>query len=215
MVDPIQQCDFMVRRISRRPFLVLASRSPRRIQLLRRAGMLLRVCSPRVREIRGRDGLANRRLTPRAIAMQNARRKALAVSPRFPRRWVLGADTVVVLGACVLGKPADRREAGQMLRRLSGRTHQVITAFCLCRGRTVRKASAVTTQVTFKRLSAREIRTYLRLIDPLDKAGAYAFQEHGDRIIRRVRGSRTNVIGLPMEALQRYFRRELSPDFIG
>lgn len=203
---PATSCDFKVPRMARRPFLVLASQSPRRVQLLRQAGLLLRVCAPRIREVEGLTGTGSRRRTPCMLVRCNARRKALVVARRFPRRWVLGADTVVVLGRHIWGKPADRNEAAHMLRRLSGRTHRVLTAICLCRGKRVHVLATTVTHVTFRCLGRREIQAYLRRVNPLDKAGAYAFQQHGGRIIRRIRGSWSNVVGLPMECLRRHLQ---------
>mgnify|MGYP001595376138 FL=1 len=98
-----------------------------------------------------------------------------------------------------------------MLNCLNGRTHRVITAFCLCRGKTNRFLGVVTSHVTFKRLTHRQIRTYLHLINPLDKAGAYAAQEHGEHVIRKVKGSWSNVVGLPMERLLRELKNLKPP----
>jgi len=98
-----------------------------------------------------------------------------------------------------------------MLNLLNGRTHRVITAICLCRDGTPHCLAAVTSRVTLKHLTRRQIRAYLCLINPLDKAGAYAAQEHGDRIIRKVEGSWSNVVGLPMERLLRELRKLRPP----
>ncbi len=187
--------------------LVLASASPRRSQLLREAGINFRVHPAAIRELDQLHRERGRPLPPRQIALRNARLKALTVARCFPRHCVLGADTVVVLGRKIFGKPSNRHEAETMLNCLNGRTHRVITAFCLCRGKTLRCLVAVTSRVTLKRLTRRQIRVYLRLINPLDKAGAYAAQEHGDRIIRKVEGSWSNVVGLPMERLLREMRK--------
>ncbi len=132
----------------------------------------------------------------------NAWRKAWIVAQTHPDALVLGADTVVCLGRAILGKPATLAEAHRMLTRLQGRTHQVVTGVCLIHLRTQRlKTFAVSTAVTFRRLGAAQIRDYLKRINPLDKAGAYAIQEHGDHIVKTVQGSLTNVIGLPLERL--------------
>src|SRR5205085_2717412 len=100
-------------------------------------------------------------------------------------------------GKTIFGKPRDMRDAERMITAMVGRTHEVVTAVCLCRGRVMRRFT-VSTRVRFKRLNAVQIRNYLRLIHPLDKAGAYAAQEHWDKIIAAVDGSFTNVVGLPM-----------------
>jgi len=178
--------------------LILASSSPRRADLLRATGIPFKVCSPRIQEYDGENSL---RFSPRQIVIHNAMLKAEFVIGRFRHHWVLGADTVVVLGRQIFGKPHDTREAGNMLRTLCGRTHRVITGACLFRKGRKKRVFTVTTKVTFKHLSHAQIRRYLKLIHPLDKAGAYAAQEHADRIIQRVEGSFSNVIGLPMERL--------------
>jgi septum formation protein len=142
------------------------------------------------------------------LTTENARLKALAVSPSHPASTVIGADTLVFLDGDPLGKPADLEEARRMLQRLVGRTHHVCTGVCLTRSD---PPSTVLfhelTAVTFKPLSLPEIDAYLDKIDPLDKAGAYAAQDHGSLIIETVEGSWTNVVGLPMERLA----RELPP----
>jgi len=177
--------------------LLLASASPRRSALLKQLGFPFRVARVRATEV------APAHLSPAEVAMINAFRKARAAVGRYPDRIVLGADTVVSLGTVVLGKPADRKEAEQMLARLQGRTHQVITGVCLMHGRARRqKLFAVNTAVTFRRLTREQIREYLSRIEPCDKAGGYAIQEGGERIVRGIRGSFTNVVGLPVERLR-------------
>ena len=138
--------------------------------------------------------------SPLELTRGNALLKARAVAAEHPARMVIGADTLVAIDDTVLGKPADMEEAHAMLTRLAGRTHGVTTSVALLqRGR--EKCLEITTRVTFLPLSAEGIRRYLTLIDPLDKAGAYAAQEHGSEIIAGVEGSWTNVVGLPMEAV--------------
>jgi septum formation protein len=144
----------------------------------------------------------------RNLCRRNAAAKAEAVAARFPKATVLGADTLVHLGDECFGKPSSLAEARVMLRRLSGRTHQVTTACALvCGGR--KKVFSVTTRVTFRELSARQINAYLRAVPVLDKAGAYAVQEKGEWIVEALHGSFTNVVGLPVERL----RRELAAWF--
>lgn len=136
----------------------------------------------------------------RELCRLNAHRKARAVSLRFPDRPVLGADTLVVLGTAVFGKPADAGDAFRMLSELQGRTHEVVTGVCLLHARSGRRVLfAEATAVTFRPLTPGDIRDYLDRIHPLDKAGAYAIQEHGDCIVARIAGSFTNVVGLPVE----------------
>jgi len=115
---------------------------------------------------------------------------------------VLGADTVVNVDNVLYGKPADLEQAYEMLERLQGRTHRVVTGLCLLHLRTHRqRIFSESTAVTFKPLDSVQIRRYLTQVNPLDKAGGYAIQEHGDQLIERISGSHTNVVGLPMERL--------------
>ena len=143
---------------------------------------------------------ASRALSMRELTTWNATRKALAISRQHPNAVVLGADTVVSFQGETIGKPADKADAFAILRRLSGREHQVCTAVYLCSAaRSCWRSFCVISQVQFRALDDRQIRAYLAKIEPLDKAGAYAAQGHGSEIIRRIRGSYTNVVGLPME----------------
>ncbi len=136
------------------------------------------------------------------LTMENAVAKASHIARQHPGRLVIGADTLVAIDGCALTKPADMEEARAMLRRLAGRTHEVCTSVALiCEAAAVERKFEVVTRVTFLPLHDAERDEYLTLINPLDKAGGYAAQEHGDRIISRVEGSWTNVVGLPMEAL--------------
>lgn len=177
--------------------LILASASPRRCELLKQLGLRFRVEVPRVKEINAEH------LAPHEICLANAAAKARAVGRRFPDHLVLGADTEVVLGTRVLGKPRHRREAADFLRALAGRTHQVITGVCLLReGRRFRVSFAETTHVTFQPLTERQISTYLRRVKTSDKAGAYAVQEGAEILIEAIDGSFTNVVGLPLGSLR-------------
>lgn len=180
------------------PRLVLASGSPRRRYLLHRAGFAFELsATPAMEEVESDE------LSATELSLLNALRKARAAAGRrghMHSEVVLGADTLVTLDNQIFGKPRDRRAAAGMLRLLQGRTHSVLTGVALVRG-TACELFAVSTDVTFRRLDARAIDAYLALIDPLDKAGGYAAQEQGDRIIAAVAGSWTNVMGLPMEAV--------------
>jgi septum formation protein len=185
------------------PFsLILASESPRRQALLTDLGIPFRVVAARVEEI-PRAGEP-----PAVFSKRMAREKARAVSQQFPEDWVLGADTVVSLGKRLFGKPDSPREAKKFLEALNNRTHEVITSFCLI-NQALKKALArsVYTRVTFKHFSRREIDWYLRTGEPLDKAGAYAIQGRGSFLVREIKGSFTNVVGLPLtevlEALEK------------
>jgi septum formation protein len=138
----------------------------------------------------------------------NAERKAWAVAERYPEHLVIGADTLVFLDEEPLGKPADLDEARAMLRRLSGRIHRVITGVCLIhrQGSRVWMFSEVT-YVRFRELGESDIEEYLKLVPVLDKAGAYAIQHEGHRIVDKVEGSFSNVIGLPVESVKAALER--------
>lgn len=138
----------------------------------------------------------------RELTAMNAKIKAQAIAPQHPESIIIAGDTLVLHDDEPLGKPADMEEAAAMLARLNGQTHEVHTAVCL-----IREASdqvvefSVATEVTFYDLTPEQQAAYHSLIEPLDKAGAYAAQDHGELIIEKSVGSQTNVIGLPMEAL--------------
>ena len=174
--------------------IILASSSPRRQELLKQMGVRFRVVITDVEEIYEQKGEA------RSICRHNALTKARAVAMSHPRQTVLGADTLVHLGDELFGKPSSLLKAKQMLRRLSGKMHQVTTACALVKG-VRKKVFSVTTKVQFRELSDRQINAYLRAVSVLDKAGAYAVQEKGEWIVEAVHGSLTNVVGLPAERL--------------
>jgi septum formation protein len=164
--------------------------------MLRGMGVQFEIVASNVEE------LADGPFAPAEVAITNACRKALSVADAHRDALVLGADTVVALGDRLFGKPADTGAAASMLGELSGKTHDVTTGMCLVR----RSAGeflvfAETTRVRFRRLTARQIEDYLGRVHVLDKAGAYAIQEHGAALIRSVSGSRCNVAGLPVERL--------------
>jgi len=173
--------------------LILASASPRRQELLRSAGVPLKVIPSNA------DESFPRGEQPEKHVLRLAREKAQEIAEQFPDRWVLAADTVVVIGERVLGKPKDRKEAGKMLRLLSGRQHRVITGYCLLHsGGRNGKEGYVTTQVVFKSLTPAEIRWYISTREPFDKAGGYAIQGQGAFMVKGIVGSYTNVVGLPL-----------------
>ena len=176
------------------PPLILASASPRRAELLRQLKLDFRIIPGAATEIL--DG----QLSPLELCQLNAHRKARAVAKKNPDSLVLGADTLVFLDGKIMGKPADIADAQRMLTQLQGRTHQVVTGVSLIHLRAHRERMfAIGTDVTFRPLDAEQVRDYLAEINPLDKAGAYAIQEHGDMIIAEISGSYSNVIGLPVE----------------
>ena len=146
--------------------LILASASPRRAQLLRSAGVRFVVCTSHTTELEAEH------LTPFETAQVNAYRKAYAVAKSHPDSTVLGADTVVHLDEQFFGKPTSMRDAERMLGVLQGRAHLVVTGVCLLHGRSRRRHTfAVSTSVTFRKLSLEAIRDYLSRVNPLDKAG--------------------------------------------
>jgi septum formation protein len=180
------------------PGLVLASGSPRRREILERLGLSFQVRSADVEE------LFEVRSTPEDLVLANADLKCRAIAAIFPDEVVLAADTAVFLGNRVLNKPADREEAAFMLGQLSGRKHVVWTGLRLIHRSSGREwREAVRSEVTFRPLDWLTVRTYFERVDPLDKAGAYGIQEHGELLGAACQGSFTNVMGLPMEATSR------------
>ena len=179
------------------PPLILASNSPRRSELLREMGVEFQTIPSDASEAH------NEQLTALEISQLNAYRKARVVAKKFPDALVLGADTLVYLDTTLFGKPANLDHAFQMLNQLQGRAHEVVTGVCLIHLRSHRQKIFVeSTVVKFRPLNPGEIRAYLERINPLDKAGAYAIQEHGDKIVETISGSYSNVVGLPVERLQ-------------
>lgn len=177
--------------------LILASVSPRRSILLRQIVPEFDVIPSHAEELEDHARPADE------IAQLNAAAKAEAIAREHPDAIVLGADTVVALGNRLFGKPKHLAEAEEFLSELAGKTHRVITGVCLIHRRAgLRSLFSEATEVTFRDLTRDEIVRYLHSIDPLDKAGAYAIQEGGERIVARIAGSRTNVVGLPTERLR-------------
>ena len=171
--------------------LILASGSPRRRELLSEAGLSFQVISPDVEELSGGE------LSPRDLALTNARLKCMAVSMEKPEAMVIGADTVVTLGGRVYGKPVDLEEAASNLREFSGRVHEVLTGVVLSCG-DERAELVNTSYVKFRELRDLDIEDYLSKVYVLDKAGGYAAQEHRELIIEKFEGDYQNIIGLPV-----------------
>ena len=177
-----------------RSTLLLASNSPRRRELLVQAGFTLEIFAPKISERFDVD------LTLRELTAFNAIRKGMAAARLRPSNIVLAADTLVAIDDHVLGKPKDREEAVAMLQRLSGRAHEVCTSVFICHLAEAKSTSFhEISRVQFRRLGRGKIDNYLARVNPLDKAGAYAAQGFGSEIIRKIDGSYTNVIGLPIE----------------
>ena len=179
------------------PPVILASASPRRSELLASMDIEFEVVPSHVEElIDGYDFIPD-------LCEANARIKAEPIADMHPECLVIAADTMVYLEDTLYGKPTDIDEAHRMLTRLQGRTHQVTTGVSLIyHNEEISKSFSVITNVTFLSLDAGQISEYLAKIDPLDKAGGYAIQEHKQMIAKRVSGSVSNVVGLPVERLK-------------
>lgn len=181
------------------PHIILASASPRRQELLRKAGIEFEVHPAEIAEI----SLVNE--DAESFARRMAHEKAYAVQALFPDRTVLGADTVVTIRNEILGKPADEEDAARMLRLLSGQIHGVITAVCLL-GNDFEDIRHESTAVVFDDLTEEEIRAYISTGEPMDKAGAYAIQGGAAKWISHSLGDYYNVIGLPVDLVWRMLR---------
>lgn len=202
--------------------LILASSSPRRQELLREIGVPFQVHAANINEDQAPDE------APIVYALRLAREKAEAVAAQYPQSYVLGADTIVVLNGEVLGKPIDHADAARILRRLSGRAHEVTTAVSLIAPNfaapntpspgkaapnttapnliapnlvasgTLAETRASTTKVYFREIDEAEIQQYVAGGEPMDKAGAYAIQGGASRWTNRIEGEFSNVVGLPL-----------------
>jgi septum formation protein len=193
--------------------LILASGSPRRRELLAAAGFAFEVEPAEIEEDLEslfEDDEAEE-VGPEACVRELAARKALAVWARHPESWVLGADTLVVRDGVVFGKPVDREDALDMLRSLSDGWHEVWTGVALCGPEGAMEELAVCTRVRFRALAEEELQRYLSESSRWsDKAGAYGIQAEGGAFVAELSGSRSNVIGLPMEALEPLLRAAAS-----
>ncbi len=185
------------------PLIVLASASPRRSELLELAGISFRIAPADIPE----QPLPGEEAVPHALRL--AEEKARTAAEREAAgRWFIGADTIVVLEGRIMGKPVDEQEARQMLSDLSGRGHEVVTAYAvLDRLSGTCVTEAVRTGVVFKQLFDEEIQAYINTGCPLDKAGAYAIQGGAAHFVREIHGSYTNVVGLPTCELITTLRR--------
>ena len=179
------------------PPVILASASPRRSELLASMDIEFEVVPSHVEElVDGYDFIPD-------LCEANARIKAEPIADLHPECLVVAADTMVYLEDTLFGKPADLEDAHRMLTKLQGRTHQVTTGVSLIyHNEEISKSFSVITNVTFLSLDTKQISEYLAKIDPLDKAGGYAIQEHKQMIAKRVTGSVSNVVGLPVERLK-------------
>jgi MAF protein len=194
------------------PQLILASRSPRRRQLLAHLGLPFRVVIPQVEE----DFAPVAAGRPEDLAEALALAKAEAVAGEEGEGVIIAADTIVVYGEAILGKPPDSSEAAAMLRRLRGRTHRVITGLAVVdAGSGQQAASHLVTAVRMRAYSDGEIAAYIARGEPLDKAGAYAIQDEHFHPVASYDGCYCNVVGLPLKALVILLRRaglDITPD---
>jgi septum formation protein len=172
---------------------ILASASPRRQELLRSVGLKFKTIPGHVNEdyIKGES--------PQQHVRRLAQEKAQLIARKYPRTWVLGADTIVVIDGLILGKPKNKTQAKEMLKKLSGREHKVFTGFTVMQvASKISHSDVVQSAVKFKKISAAELDWYIACAEPYDKAGGYAVQGKGAYFIKSIRGSYTNVIGLPL-----------------
>jgi septum formation protein len=174
--------------------LVLASASPRRREMLSRIGLDFTLAPAEIDETLLPDEDAQ------DAVCRLAESKAKAAMALHPKSVILAADTLVVLGKRILGKPQSPSEARDMLRGLSGREHLVVTGFCL-RAPKWTETGCARSLIKFRDLSAAEIAAYVHSGEPMDKAGAYAVQGQGAALVERVKGSYTNVVGLPLACI--------------
>jgi septum formation protein len=176
------------------PELILASSSPRRRELLTSIGVDFDVVPSDISE----EIIPGER--PIEHVKRLSRSKALHVGLKYPTKWILGADTIVVIDGAILGKPSHRAEAAEMLSRLSGRRHEVFTGYSIINLAVPgsERLQCIRSVVTIRRMTDPEIAAYIRTGEPMDKAGSYAIQGIGSAIVKRVQGSYTNVVGLPL-----------------
>lgn len=183
--------------------LLLASGSPRRLDILQAAGIEPEVCPVDAEELQ--DGLP-----PCELVRQNALLKAQAAAELYPGRVILAADTLVALGDMPLGKPQDEADACRMLRLLSGRTHSVFTGVAVWADGELR-ADVAESRVTFRILTDVEIAEYVAGGEPMDKAGAYAVQGVGAALVSGIEGDFDNIVGLPMALVRELLPSEIFP----
>ena len=173
--------------------LILASKSPRRYDLLKQLGLDFEVIPSKIEE----DFVPNE--SPREHVIRLAEAKAMDVSNRYIDCWVIGADTIVYIDGQILGKPRNKEEAREMLRLISGKEHRVLTGISVRHSNKGKgECETVETAVRVKVLSQAEMDWYVRTGEPFDKAGGYGIQGIGSFMIESINGSYTNVVGLPL-----------------
>jgi septum formation protein len=181
--------------------LILASRSPRRSELLHSLGLEFEVSPSNV------DEITHPEQSPEQNATNIARDKARWVARQNPGSYVLGADTMVVLDQEIIGQPTDEEDACRILSKLAGKQHRVITGVVLISPEAEEYATATVSTVSIKSVTENEIRSYVATGEPLDKAGAYAIQGEGSFLVESWEGSYSNIVGLPLEALTDLFQQ--------
>ena len=180
--------------------LVLASRSPRRMELLKEIHPQFVVAPSSI------DEVIDIGFRPEENARNIARAKAESIAKIFPDCWVIGADTLVSLDDEIFQKPEDEKDAERILKRLSGREHMVVTGICVVGPKRTLDKSIIS-KVKIKPLTEKEIKDYIATGEPMDKAGAYAIQGKGSFMVRSFSGSKTNIIGLPLDELQTLLKK--------
>jgi len=189
----------MARKRNKKSLIILASQSPRRRALLKKAGIKFRSIPSGVKEKH------NRGLTPARLVCRLALQKALWVAKKYPTHKVLGADTLVFIGSHVIGKPKNKRQAEKILSRLSGSWQRVYTGVAVVwDGGKKRRFRSALSYVKLKKLTNEDIKRACR--KHMDKAGAYAVQEKQDPFVERIRGEYDNVVGLPVRLVRRLLR---------
>ncbi|HIA30799.1 MAG TPA: septum formation protein Maf [Candidatus Marinimicrobia bacterium] len=185
--------------------LILASGSPRRKFLLKQIGLDFQVIPSDIHED------FSLRLPSKDFAEHFAKLKAHSVANQFPNRLVIGADTIVVFNNKILGKPSSKKEGTEMLSRLSGQTHTVITGVCLeLKDQKICETFSEETRVTFQHLSENEIQDYIEIYSPLDKAGSYGIQDWFSVCVKKVNGCYYNVVGFPLSAFYQKYKAIIS-----
>ena len=174
--------------------VILASQSPRRVELLKSVIKNFRVIPSKI------DEAFDINLSPEENAILLGRKKAASIAQLHPHHLVIGADTLVVLENKIIGKPTDAENARQILRQLSGKEHEVITGVTVVHSETFSAASI--SRVRIKALTSNQIHSYVESGEPMDKAGAYAIQGKGFFLVENYGGSYSNIIGLPMDLLK-------------
>jgi septum formation protein len=189
------------------PKIILASASPRRQALLRQTGVPFEVVPSYLSE------QIDKTRSPTETVRTLAERKCATVAAQHPNAFIIAADTIVLLDGEILGKPGSPEKAKEMLRKLSNRSHHVITGLAMeWRAKEILEVLAVTTEVTFGSLTDELIESYVSTGEPLDKAGAYGIQERGAVLVSSIKGSYSNVVGLPLYEVARTLQRYLGSD---